>query len=277
MNARRLTTAFVIALLVSGLCTWALSRKMAVRAAAHAMELRYVAPARPLQPGDILKPDNLELVNWPSANAIAGASVKIDDLVGRSVLYPVDTGQPITERLLSAAGSGVGLSGRIPDGMRAIALRSDEVMGVAGFLLPGSRVDVLVTYHADNTPEPITLTVLQDAEVIAAGQKVQPDPEGKPVTATVVTLLLSPDDAQRAVLASAQGALHFVLRGGSDKAHLQEVPLGLSQLSGTAAKRTEPVASSHPAITHAAAVPAKFVVETISGDKVSDDTFSGVK
>jgi len=277
MNARRLTTAFVIALLVSGICTWALSRKMNARAAAHAMELRYVAPARPLQPGDILKPDNIELVSWPSANAIAGAFVKTDDLVGRAVLYPIDTGQPITERLLSAAGSGVGLSGRIPYGMRAIALRSDEVMGVAGFLLPGSWVDVLVTYHADNTPEPITLTVLQHAEVLAAGQKVQPDPEGKPVTATVVTLLLTPDDAQRAVLASAQGALHFVLRGGSDDAHLQEIPLGLSQLPDAAAVRPQAVASSHPAITHAVAAPPKLVVETISGDKSSSDSFSGVQ
>ncbi len=277
MNGRRLIIAFSIALVVSGLCTWALSRKISKHTEARVLEYHYVAPARALQPGEILKLDNLELVSWPAANAIAGSFVKTNDLVGRSVLYPMAMGQPITENFLSAAGAGVGLAGKIPPGMRAIALRSDEVMGVAGFLFPGSHLDVLVTYHAENTPEPITLTVLQDAEVLAAGQKVQPDPEGKPVTATVVTLLLTPDDAQRAVLASAQGALHFVLRGGSDKVHVQEVPLALSQLSGASALRPQVVAAPRWVTARAATAPRQVVVETISGDKQSSDTFSGAK
>lgn len=192
-----------------------------------------------------MKPGDLELVSWPANNQIAGAFVKPEDLVGRSVLYPMDKDQPITDKFLAALGSGIGLAGKIPTGMRAIALRSDEVMGVAGFLFPGSHLDVLVTYRTENSPEPTTLTVLQDAEVLAAGQKIQPDPEGKPVTATVVTLLLTPEDAQRAVLASTQGAIHFVLRSGSDKVRVEEAPLALSQLSGGSIHALQAVSGPH--------------------------------
>ncbi len=277
MNARRLSTAFIIALAVSGLCTWLLSRKMSTHAEQRTPERRYVAPARPLQAGEILKTENLELVSWPANNPIAETFVKIDDLVGRSVLYPMDKGQPITDKFLSAAGSGIGLAGKIPAGMRAIALRSDEVMGVAGFLFPGSHLDVLVTYRSDKAPEPTTLTVLQDAEVLAAGQKIQPDPEGKPVTATVVTLLLTPEDAQRAVMASTQGAIHFVLRSGSDKVHVQEAPLALSQLSGGPISRPQVVAGKDTATPHRVTAQPRFVVYTIAGDKQSSDTFSEVR
>jgi len=274
MNARRLSTAFTIALTVSGLCTWLLSRKMSTHAEQRIPDLHYAAPAKPLQAGEVLKAESLQLVSWPADKPVADTFVKADDLIGRTLLYPMDKGQPITEKFLSAPGSGVGLAGKIPAGMRAIALRSDEVMGVAGFLFPGSHVDVLVTYRSDKSPEPITLTVLQDSEVLAAGQKIQPDPEGKPVTATVVTLLLTPDEAQRAVLASTQGAIHFVLRSGSDKAHVQEAPLGLSRLSGAPTTETQVVSRSRSLPSAGVAVARRLVVETIAGDKQSTDTFS---
>src|SRR6202044_3534668 len=107
------------------------------------------------------------------------------------VLYPLPKGEPILERQLAAAGSG--LTAKIPSGMRAISVRSDEVVGVAGFLLPGNHVDVLFTSHSDKSPEPRTATVLQDVVVVAAGQQIRPDPEGKPTSVNnVVTLLLTP-------------------------------------------------------------------------------------
>jgi pilus assembly protein CpaB len=294
MNGRRLITAFLIALFISGLCTWVLSRKMGTHAAERVADLRYVAAGKPLEPGELLKPESLELVKWPSSNPIAGTFLKPEDLVGRSILYPLEKDQPITDKLLSSPGSGAGLAARIPDGMRAIAMRSDEVMGVAGFLAPGSHLDVLVTYRTDRSPEPITLTVLQDATVLAAGQKVQPDPDGKPVTATVVTLLLTPQDAQRAVLASAQGAIHFVLRSGSDKTHVDEPALALSQLSGipatvagpqmplTSAAAPVALSSRTPAerpasVKPSMAKPGQFTIETIAGDKQSSETFGGGK
>ncbi len=275
VNARRLSTAFLIALAISGFCTWLLSRKIGAHAEQRTPDHRYVAPAKALQAGEVLKADNLELVSWPASNQISGTFMKTEDLVGRSVLYPMDKDQPITEKFLATLGSGVGLAGKIPPGMRAIALRSDEVMGVAGFLFPGSHLDVLVTYHTEHSPEPTTLTVLQDAEVLAAGQKIQPDPEGKPVTATVVTLLLTPEDAQRAVLASTQGAIHFVLRSGSDKARVQETPLALSQLSAGPIKVQNP--GPRLAKVRAVVTARQLTVDTIAGDKQSTETFSGVR
>ena len=277
MNVRRVTTAFVIALTISGVCTWSLSRKMGAHAAERSPDLRYVAPSKALQPGQILKPEDLELVNWPANTPLNGSFVKMDDLVNRSVLYPIDKDQPIVDRFLSVAGSGMGLAGKIPPGMRAIALRSDEVMGVAGFLYPGSHVDVLVTYHTDHSPDPVTFNVLQDAEVLAVGQKFQPDPDGKPVTATVVTLLLNPEDAKRAVLASTQGAFHFVLRGSEDVAKVKDAPITLSGISGPVANGTA-LKEARPHALPARQLPSRpqITVETIAGDKHSSDSFNGV-
>lgn len=278
MNWNRLTSAMLIALLISGVCTYVVSRKMSAPVSAQQVaDQHYVAPSRSLQAGEVLKADSIEMVSWPSNKPIAGAFVNPQELVGRAMLYPLDKGQPLTEKFVTALGAGTGLAGKIPAGMRAIALRSDEIMGVAGFLLPGSRVDVLVTYHTDKDPEPITATVLQNAEIIAAGHQIQPDPEGKATPVTVVTLLLNPDDAERAVMASSQGSIHFVLRSGSDSEKLHEAPMQLSQLSGGAAPVATPAAVPHLHVEapHAAPRPAQteLVVQTILGDKQTTDTF----
>ena len=275
MNGRRITTALMIALAVSALCTYMLSRKLGGHASTKAPVRKYVAPSRPLQAGVALTAADVELINWPISSPIEGAFLKIDDVVGRSLLYPMDKGQPITDKYLSAAGSGLGLAGKIPNGMRAIALRSDEVVGVAGFLLPGSHLDVLVTYKSDKSPEPTTMTVLQNAEVLATGHQVQPDPEGKPAPVTVVTLLLNPEDAERAVLAATQGTIHFVLRSGSDKVIARETPIMLSQLSGI--QNTAPAQSHEPAPHVQRRLPApEYVVETVLGDKQTTAKFPGV-
>jgi pilus assembly protein CpaB len=152
--------------------------------------------------------------------------------------------------------------------MRAIALRSDEVVGVAGFLTPGSHVDVLGTFHNANSSDPVTSIVLENAEVLAVGQRVQPDPEGKPTPAvTVVTLLLTPEEAERAVLASSQGSVHFVLRNGADLNQYKGMPMMLSMLSGVAAP-AKPIAEApappHPPVRIAA--PRDAEIETVTGD-----------
>jgi pilus assembly protein CpaB len=264
--------ALLITLLISGAGTYLLRHKLVTSPSApiHIQAQKYAAPARSLQAGEILKANNLELVNWPAGFPLDGAFGRIESVVGRTVLFPLDKGQPILDKYLSAPGSGMGLAGKIPDGMRAIALRSDDVVGVAGFLLPGSRLDVLVTYRTDGSAEPRTSTVLQNAEVLATGHQVQPDPEGKPATVNVVTLLLTPDEAERVVLASTQGSIHFVLRNGSDTRRTQTSPAVLSQLS----------ASSAPAERTAGSVllrPTRRVlqVETIIGDQRSTETFTG--
>jgi pilus assembly protein CpaB len=284
VNFRKLAIAFAIALLVSGLCTVSLGRRIAANAA-HKPSNHYVVPTRALNPNEVLKADSLRLIDWPSEVDVPGAFTKPSDLVGRTVLYPVDKGQPITDKLVSAPGAGTGLAGKIPDGLRAIALRTDEVIGVAGFLEPGSRLDVLATYRSDRAPDPITVTVLQNAEVLAAGHQMQPDPDGKPESVTVVTLLLTPEDAERVVLASTQGTIHFVMRSGSDEKVANNPPILLSSLGAEqppAAAVSAPAAPESPARTrtHRSTAsrhePNVYTVETVEGGKETTKRFEMV-
>src|ERR1017187_2828535 len=151
MSAKRLTISLVIALLVSGLFTFWLSKRVAkTDQPAHQKQL-YVAAAKALEAGEVLKPGSLQLVEWPSSAPLSGGFARIEDVAGRTVLYPLAKGEPILDRHVAAAGAGVGLSANIPSGMRAISLRSDEVVGVAGFMQPGTHVDVLLTYHSDKS------------------------------------------------------------------------------------------------------------------------------
>lgn len=264
MNTKRILVALGLALFVSLLCTWFVSRRLSAPAPVQRVtETEYAAPSRALEAGEVLKAENVKLVAWPGSLPLNGGFVRAADVIGRVVLYPMSEGQPILDRELSAAGSGTGLASKIPDGMRAVALRSDEVVGVAGFLTPGSHLDVLVTYHSDRSPEPVTATVLQNAVVLAAGQQIEPDPGGKPAAVTVVTLLLTPEESERAVLASNQGEIHFVLRNGGDSSRTQGNPIALSQLSGEA-----PLAAvtRSPGRAAVLAAPAKHhEIETILG------------
>ena len=274
MNFRRMAMAMTLGLLISGSCTYFLSRKLSHAEPAKVAQQRYLAPTRSLKAGETLKADNVELISWPVNAPIADAFTRPDAVLGRAVLYPVGKGQPLTEQLLTAPGAGAGLAGKIPSGMRAIALRTDEVVGVGGFLQPDSHVDVLATIHTDKSPEPTTLIVLQDAQVLAAGHQIEPDPEGKPSTVTVVTLLLSPADAERAVLATLQGTIHFILRNGSDKETPSAPSLDLAQLVGDA-PRQAPARVVHAAGKPVVAIraPAVMAVETIAGDKQTTETF----
>lgn len=272
MNPRRLIFALVVALAVSGLFTWWLSRKFAKPTAAAPIRHQYVAAAMNLDAGEMLRPASLNLIDWPESSPLQGAFAKPDEVAGRVVMYPLSAGQPILERQLSAPGSASGLTVKIPEGMRAISLKSDDVVGVAGFLLPGTYVDVLVTYHTVATSDPITATILQDVQVLAAGQKFQPDPEGKASSVDVVTLLVKPDDAERVVLASSQGIVHFVLRNGTDRDVPKQTAVQLSQLDGGAPPRP-PAAAPSTRPVRSGPVADSYVVETVNGSKQSVESF----
>lgn len=271
MLNRRLTSALLIALLISGVFTFWLSQKFTkTHAAPPPPRSQYVTAAVNLEAGQMIRAENLHMVDWPATMPLQGAYTNTQALVGRVVLYPLAAGEPILERQLSTPGSGNGITVKIPDGMRAIALRTDEVVGVAGFLLPGTHVDVLVTLHQANVPDPITTTVLQNAEVLATGQKTEPDPDGKATTATVVTILVSPQDAERVDLAATQGVVHFVLRNGADHEEVKDTPVLLSQLSGIP---TTPTASEKGSSAPVHAAPKPYTVETFMGPTVKTENF----
>jgi len=279
MVARRLIIALALSLAGSAIFTSWMIKRFSRPATQSGGELHYVATAQNLQAGDVLTPATLKLVPWPSTVPLEGAFPKTDGVIGRIVLFPLAAGEPIIERQLAAPGSTAGLSMKIPDGMRAISLKSDEIVGVAGFLLPGTHVDVLVTYHSPSSPDSVTSTVLQDAQVIAVGQKMEPDPEGKPTTTNVVTLLVNPDAAQKVVEASSLGTVHFVLRNGGDHEQLTNAPIQLSQL-GTVGSLPAP----HSNVVHRNVIkapvaapappeaPKPYVVQMVYGEKQATET-----
>jgi len=189
-----------------------------------------VAAARDLAAGVPLTAMDLTTVSWPDNLVLEGSVAKVEDAVGRPLIVSVVAKQPLLQRHLAAVGSGFGLAGKIPQGMRATAVRSNEIVGVAGFLYPGSHLDVVATHTSSSTSQTATQTVLQDVEVLSTGTLTEPDPQGKPQTVSVVTLLLSPEDSQKLLLASAQSTIQFVLRSGVDQQKVEIPPTRTDQL-----------------------------------------------
>jgi pilus assembly protein CpaB len=265
MDRRRLTIALLAALLLSGAVTFFLSRKINVRngKAVPQVTLKYVAASRLVQPGEVLKADNLSLIDWPAKLPLEGGFTKMEELLGRAVIYPIAARQPILQSYLAVPGSGIGLTVKIPEGMRATSVRSDEIVGVAGFLFPGAHVDVLVTFRGDAASVPETQIVLQDVEVLTVGQKIEPEPGGKAETVGVVTVLLTPADTQKVALSLSQGTIHFALRNGADRGHIDSAPVSVAQLMGESGRsRVSNGATGAPTARKPA-----YVVETILGDK----------
>lgn len=276
MDLRRIMIAFLLAALLAAGITFGVYRRL--RSGREERKVvQVVAAAQALAPGITLAAKDLTLVEWPAEFSLPGSFNKIEDVVGRPLLYPHSLKEPIMERDLGVAGSGIGLTGRITPGMRAVAVRSNEIVGVAGFLYPGSHVDVLATYN--NPPGgtgPVTQTILQDVEVLTAGQTIEPDPQGKPQTVNVVTLLLKPEDAQKLQFTSTQGTIQFVLRNGADQSKAEVHPTRIDQLIADA-KPAEAPARGHK---RAAGTPARksgtvYVLEVIQGKERNLSKFEG--
>src|ERR1019366_6610183 len=160
-----------------------------------------VTSANELPAGVALAAKDVALIDWPSNVPLPGSFNKVDAVIGHPLLRSLGPKEPILKRDLGLEGSGIGLSTKIPPGMRATAIKSNEIVGVAGFLYPGSHVDVLATINMPGNVGNLTQTVLQDVEVLTAGQTIEPDPQGKPQQVDVVTLLLTPEDSQKLQLA----------------------------------------------------------------------------
>lgn len=233
-----------------------------------AQSVKIVAAAKPLEPGMAITSEYVTKIDWPAKFPLDGSITKLEDANGRIVMYPVAAGEPIREPLLAAPGATVGLTAKIPDGMRAVAVETNDVTNVSGFLFPGCHVDLLVTFRADGGRDSMTATVLQNIEVLSTGEKLQPDPTGKPQKVHQVTMLLTPDDAQKLVLASNQGTVQFVLRNGSDQAQEAHRPVELKdlQIAGTPTAPSPVAVRRAPGPTKTASA---YEVEAFDGTKKS--------
>ena len=177
-----------------------------------------VVAVEPLPLGLAIKPNHVKLAKVPVEMFPKTAFTKVDDVLDRSVISNIMSDEPLLEGRLAPRGSGMGLAPIIPSGMRAIAVRVNELIGVAGFVLPGMRVDVLVTGHPPNgTTGDVTTTVLQNITVLSAGQQMQPDNRGQAITATVVNVLVTPEQAEILTLAGNEGRIALVLRNAIDQ------------------------------------------------------------
>jgi pilus assembly protein CpaB len=165
--------------------------------------------------GSVISRDAIKLREAPEAFFPTGGFSKVEDVLDRPVTSNIQAEEPVLEARLAPRGSGAGLAPLIPPGMRAISVRVNDVVGVAGFVLPGMRVDVLVTGQPSNQPETMTRTALQNVLVLSAGQTIQTDGKNA-ISAPVVTLLVTPEDAEALTLANLEGRIQLVLRNSSD-------------------------------------------------------------
>jgi pilus assembly protein CpaB len=237
-----------------------------------------VVASNDLALGTELKADDLKVLNFPQGQAPEGSFTRVNDVVGRGLVSPIVKGEPVLPTKLASKEAGSGLPPVIPEGMRAVSVRVNEVIGVAGYVLPGNRVDILATasptdQHADTT----TKLILSNVQVITAGTRMEQDQEkGKPMQVTVVTLLVFPEQAERLALASTEGKIQLALRNPLDQGAPEtpgiktatmlgavKVPAPVKQVaSGKKSLTPAPVTNQ----TIAAPLP---TVEVIRGDKRS--------
>ncbi len=234
-----------------------------------------VVAAIPLQLGTRLDDKNLRLMAWPAGESVAGMFTRIEDCANRAVITPLAENEPVLEAKLASQQSGGGLPATIPEGMRALSVAVNEVVGVAGFVIPGTMVDVLVTGTIPATAgnqgsNSITRTILENVRVLAAGQKIEQDRDGKPQTVPVITLLVTPEDAVKLTMASNQGKIQLALRNTIDTKTTSPAPVLQAVLFGGAPPAPPKHTASGKVI---AAPPPPYVIEVIVGNKRENKSF----
>ena len=276
MGVRRLGIALLAALVISAVITAFFYYKFTRQQAASSPQTRRViAASASLAPGTPLTAANLTEIQWPVTVQVEGLFDKKDDLIGKVLGSAVEANEPILKRDLAPNGS-FGLAAKIPDGMRATAVKTNEVSNIAGFIFPGSHVDVLITLREDasNATSTITRTVLQNVQVLATGTKMEPDPNGKPENVNVVTLLVTPEQSEKLALAQTQatinqGSIHFVLRNGGDNATPNTPAVDMAELTGVPKKQPEQSAKHGRKGMPAPPKVEPYTVETLAGTKVT--------
>jgi pilus assembly protein CpaB len=237
-----------------------------------------VVASADLQLGSELKKEDLTVVQFPSGAAPEGAFGKPTDIIGRGLIVPVVKNEPILAAKLASKEAGSGLPPVIPEGMRALSVRVNEVVGVAGYVLPGTRVDVVATASpTQNRADAVSKVILSNVQVLTAGTRMEQDQEkGKPMQVTVVTLLVNPEQAERLALASTEGKIQLALRNPLDLSAPDTPGIKTAALVGTGRAAPAPrtlSASARPRVGTPVTMnttpppPPMPTVEVIRGDK----------
>jgi pilus assembly protein CpaB len=276
----RIFVVLAIAVLAGGglaYGTYNMVQNQPVAAAATPTQPVVVAAAN-LQLGAELKAEDLQVMAFPAGKAPEGTFSQPSEIIGRGIVVPLVKNEPVLSAKLASKEAGSGLPPVIPQGMRAVSVRVDEVVGVAGYVLPGNRVDVLATANpTDQRSDTTTKVILSNVQVLTAGTRMEQDQENtKPVQVTVVTLLVFPEQSERLALASTEGKIQLALRNPLDQGAPDTPGIKTAGLMGRITPQLKTAAPS-AARLRAAALPASQTVvapaaplptvEMIRGDK----------
>ncbi len=233
-----------------------------------------VVAASDIQVGTKLGANDVRVVTLPLSAVPPGAFSRTEQVVGRGAIWPVNKGEFILPSKLAALNAGAGLPSMIPQGMRAVSVRVNDVVSVAGFVQPGSRVDVLATGNESSGNERQTTTVLENVLVLAVGKSLDRNASADAQTAPVITLAVSPDDAQKLALVSQEGRIQLSLRNPLDTK-----PEGIGATRASSLYPGAPVAAGPKPKVRKVAVkvpppaPSPYAVEMIRGSKREEDKF----
>jgi pilus assembly protein CpaB len=290
MNRTRMLVFAFFALALSGLVAYYAYRMLSNRLSPPTEEtVAIVVASEKLSLGNRLTDTQLRVANWPKANLPEGHFSDPKDIVGRGVIVAMSPNEPVLESKLASKEAGAGLASAIPEGMRAVPVRVNDVTGVAGFVVPGTHVDVIIIGTPGPGSQPTAKIFLENVQVLAAGQILDRDANGKPLNSQTITLLVTPQDAQKLALAG-DARIQLVLRNPIDLAI--ENPRGVQtpSLYGTSSAAAVPEAPrprAKPMVVKYAPKPKPEVaapvnvepvirtitVETIRGDKRESSTF----
>jgi pilus assembly protein CpaB len=246
-----------------------------------------VVAARPLAIGSLLAEKDLKLVAWPAGSVVPGAITDVKDALNRGLLSAVLQNEPLTASKLASRESGAGLPPAIPPGMRAMSVRVNDVIGVAGFIVPGSRVDVVVTMRRGQ--DSMTRTAAANVQVLAAGTRKEQEKQGETTKPgnqgeTVVTLMVTPSDAERIALAQSEGSIMLVLRNPLDNETVATTGIRTTALLGSddapaaaAPKRSAPRKATPPPAPEVVAPPAPAPPRTVEAIRAAKRTEEVIK
>lgn len=279
MNRNRLLFIGFVALALGFLASYAVYHSAEGRGSSGPQAgATVVVAAADIPVGAKIEEKDLRIVHMPQTDVPPNSFAGTSKIVGRGAILPIAQGDFVLRNKVAGEDVGSGLPSLIPRGMRAVSVRVNEVIGVAGFVQPGTRVDVLVTGTPVGGGQEQTTTVLNNVAVIAAGQRLERNSRGEAQNSPVITLLVSPDDAQKLALASSQGRIQLALRNPLDTGDTGPNATSLGSVFGEMSKPAPPPVT-HPkvrhVVVHAAPPPQPYTVEVYKGDKKDVTKFQG--
>ncbi len=269
----------VLVAAVASLGAYQAIKRMPVREV-EVRSLYQVVAAHDMTMGSRITKDYVKLVAWPASSPVEKGFTTIESVLNRGLIASVVENEPLTESKLAPLEAGAGLPPSITEGMRAVSVKVNEVIGVAGFVVPGTRVDVMVTLRRESERDSMSRVVVSDVQVLTAGTRYDQEKarDGQPIPTSVVTLLVTPPDAERIALAASEGQIMLTLRNPMDRKPTETAGIRTSALLGQAPAPPPVVKTVQghrtvvpPAAPAAAPAPKVYTVETFRAAKRTEE------